>query len=230
MPGGDSSPEPVTSGYEDAHLTVQQLRSEAEEEAERVVAKRSFWRELPILVVVALFAAILIKTFFFQAFWIPSPSMQDTLRVNDRVLVNKLAYTVGDVARGDVVVFDDPVHPSDSEESVIGAVVRNVAESIGLSTPESDFIKRVIALPGETIEIVGGKVVVDGVAIDEPYLAPRARMPDFDPVVVPPGEVFVMGDNRSHSLDSRDFGPVPTDDIVGKAIVIIWPVGHWASL
>lgn len=189
-----------------------------------------FWAELPLLVLVALVIAVIIKTFLVQAFWIPSSSMENTLLVNDRVLVNKLSYRFGDVHRGQVIVFDDPRGEERDGEGFIGAVVRNVAEAVGLSTPRSEFIKRVVGLPGETIEISGGRVLVDGVALDEPYLKPGAGMPDFGPMVIPEGHVFVMGDNRSASQDSRFFGPIPEEDIVGRAFVVIWPPSRWGGL
>jgi signal peptidase I len=189
-----------------------------------------FWVELPLLIMVALIIAVVLKTFLVQAFWIPSSSMENTLLVNDRVLVNKLSFRIGDIHRGQVIVFDDPRGSEDTDEGFITAVARNIAEAIGLSTPRSEFIKRVIGLPGETIEISAGRVIVDGVALDEPYLKPGERMPDFGPVVIPQGEVFVMGDNRSASQDSRFFGPIPTEDIVGRAFIIIWPPSRWGGL
>ncbi len=223
----DEAPEPFAG----AHADVEQLRSAGEEEAEEVTAQRSFWRELPILILIALVVAVVIKTFLFQAFFIPSGSMKETLQVNDRVLVNKLSYRFGDISRGDVIVFDDPRGAAaDTGESVIGALVRNLAESVGLSTPQSEFIKRVVALEGETIEIIGGWVLIDGVPIDEPYLRPGLRQRDFGPETVPEGFVFVMGDNRNSSVDSTVFGPIPVDDIVGRAFVIVWPPSNWAGL
>ena len=225
--GFDGAPDP----FGEAHAEVEQLRTEADEEAEAGQGPKSFWRELPILILIALVVAVVIKTFLFQAFFIPSGSMKDTLQVDDRVLVNKLSYRFGEIARGDVIVFDDPRgSAADDGESVVGALVRNLAESIGLSTPKSEFIKRVIAVEGETIEISGGQVFVDGVPIDEPYLRSGLRQRDFGPETVPEGFVFVMGDNRNSSVDSTVFGPIPVDDIVGKAFVIVWPPSNWAGL
>ncbi len=193
-------------------------------------AHRSFWRELPILVLIALVLAVLVKTFAFQAFWIPSRSMAGTLEVNDRVMVNKLAYRFGDVSRGDVIVFDDPSGPARDGESLLGSVVRNVGESVGLSTPETEFIKRVIGLPGETLEIRDNRVLIDDEVIDEPYLDPAVEMADFGPVTVPDGELFVMGDNRASSRDSRFFGPIPVDEVVGRAFVLMWPPSRFGGL
>ena len=191
-----------------------------------------FWLEFPLLVGVALLVAILIKTFLFQAFYIPSGSMENTLEIDDRVLVNKLSYVLGDVQRGDVIVFDDPRGGFEQpEESVVDSALRNLFESIGLAAPRSEFIKRVIALPGESIEARDGVVLVNGVPIDEPYLKdPGAPIPPFGPVLVPGDSLFVMGDNRNQSQDSRVFGPIPTEDVVGKAFVIIWPPSRWGGL
>jgi signal peptidase I len=203
------------------------------EELEAVEPKRRslpFWIELPLLVLIALVVAVVIKTFLVQAFWIPSSSMEDTLQVNDRVLVYKLAYRLGDVDRGHVIVFDDPRGPGNGDESLIGAAVRNVAEAVGLSTPRSEFIKRVIALPGETVEVVDNTVFVDGVALDESYLKAGSVTTEFEATTVPDGELFVMGDNRNASQDSRFFGTIPEDTVVGRAFVIIWPFSRWGGL
>jgi signal peptidase I len=191
---------------------------------------RSFWKELPILIVVALVVAVLIKTFLVQAFFIPSGSMNDTLLEGDRVMVNKLAYRFGDPARGDVVVFDSPMEADGDGETIFGALVRHVAESLGLSSPDSALIKRVIALGGETIQIRDNRVFVDGTALDEPYLKQGSYMPDFGPLTVPEGQVFVMGDNRSSSSDSRVFGPIDENEIVGRAFVRVWPPSRWGGL
>jgi len=204
-----------------------------------------FWIEFPLLIGVALLVAILIKTFLFQAFYIPSSSMEDTLEVNDRVLVNKLAYQVGDMARGDVIVFDDPRGGFEQpEESVIDSAVRNVLESIGVAAPRSEFIKRIIGLPGDTVTFIGSGVVVNGEPLaEESYIKPGSTTlpasreiegcdnePSTTLCVVPEGHLFVMGDNRNSSQDSRVFGPIPVDDVVGKAFVIIWPPGRWGGL
>ena len=192
---------------------------------------RPFWRELPILVVIALVVAVLIKTFLVQAFFIPSASMEDTLLINDRVMVNKLAYSFGDIERGHIIVFDDPRREDGgSTESIPARVVRNLAESIGLSTPQSEFIKRVIAVGGDTIEIDRGVVILNGQPLDEPYVHPDSAMPRFEPITIPPDHVFVMGDNRDVSQDSRVFGPIPHDEVVGRAFVLIWPPSRWTGL
>jgi signal peptidase I len=217
----------------DIEATTPQLPDGEQPESEEAPKKKHalpFWAELPLLILAALVVAVVIKTFLIQAFWIPSSSMENTLQINDRVMVNKLAYQFGDLQRGDVVVFDDPRLSDPHEESLFEAVSRNVGEAIGLSVPRSEFIKRIIALPGERIEIKDNQVYIDGQMLEEPYLKPGTAMPDFDPLVVPAGEMFVMGDNRNSSQDSRFFGTVSTDTVVGKAFVIMWPADRWSTL
>ena len=183
----------------------------------------SFLLELPGLVLLALLLALLIKTFLIQAFYIPSSSMEPTLLPGDRVLVNRLAYRFGEPARGDVIVFDGPSSPAD--DGPVGAFLRWLTEGLGVARPShEDFIKRVIGLPGDVVEIHRGAVYVDGERLDEPYLAtPRDRR-SFPPVEVPEGMLYVLGDNRLHSGDSRfGLGFVPLGRVVGKAFVVVWP-------
>lgn len=199
--------------------------------AKKKNSKVSFLVELPILVLVALVVAVLIKTFLVQAFWIPSGSMIHTLEINDRVLVNKLSYAFGEPEQGDVIVFDPPFGVEEESEPLLQAIVRTVAESLGLQTPAvEDLIKRVIAVGGQELEIKDNRVVIDGVPLDEPYLDESALMDDFGPVEVPVGSVFVMGDNRPRSQDSRRFGPIDVDSIVGRAFVRVWPFDRWGGL
>jgi len=187
--------------------------------------RRSFWVELPVLVLIALVVAILIKTFLVQAFYIPSLSMVPTLEVGDRVLVSKVSYRLGEVDRGDIVVFESPFEPDNGDESVFEVVRRTVFESLGVQLAHTqDFIKRVVAIGGDVVEIKGNAVYVNGRAIDEPYLAEGTTMPDYGPETVPTGTVFVMGDNRARSQDSRRFGPIDEESIIGKAFVRVWPV------
>jgi signal peptidase I len=224
--------EPATFDLPDlshAHEAFRDAQAEAALRAEARRARRTFWRELPILLLIALVFAVVIKTFWLQAFYIPSSSMEETLQINDRVLVAKQSYLFGDIGRGDIVVFDEP-GGADRTESFLAAVVRTVAESVGLSTPRTEFIKRVIAVGGETVEIVDNRVVVDGSAIDEPYLPPSVRMAPMAPVTIPQGHIWVMGDNRNVSDDSRSFGSVPIDTVVGRAVAIIWPPSRWSGL
>jgi signal peptidase I len=176
----------------------------------------------------ALLIALLIKTFLVQAFFIPSPSMVPTLRPGDRILVNRLAYRFGDIRRGDVVVFTDPSATHD--RGALSTVFHFLVEGIGVARPQDeDFVKRVIGLPGDTVEVAtGGRVFVNGRQLDEPYLNTPTDSRAFGPVTVPPGELFVMGDNRLESADSRfpppeGLGYVPIDHVVGRASLIVWP-------
>lgn len=187
----------------------------------------SFLKELPFLIVGALIVAVLVKSFLIQVFWIPSGSMEETLQIGDRVIVNKLAYRIGEPGRGDVVVFEPETFES---ESIVTKVSRNLLESVGLRTPESDLIKRVIGLPGETVEIKDGEIYINGAPLSEPYLAPGVRMNDFGPERVPDDGYFVMGDNRGSSRDSRVFGAIEGSRIVGRAFSVVWPPDHWGGL
>lgn len=172
---------------------------------------------------------MLIKTFLVQPFWIPSESMLDTIHVNDRVMVNKLAYDLGEPERGDVVVFRDPAEP-EIDESIPEAVIRSVLEAVGIRTRgHEDLIKRIIGLPGETITISDDQVHVDGVPISEPYLDADVAMPDAGPFEVGEDQVFVMGDNREFSFDSRRFGNIEFDALIGRAFVIIWPISNFGG-
>ncbi|HUF14352.1 MAG TPA: signal peptidase I [Acidimicrobiia bacterium] len=199
-------------------------------EARKPKKKRGFWAELPGLLLTALVIAVLIKTFLVQPFWIPSESMLDTIHVNDRVMVNKLAFRLGVPERGDVVVFRDPSEP-EIDESIPEAVIRSVLEAVGIRTRgRDDLIKRVIGLPGDTITIADNQVHIDGVALSEPYLADNVVMPNAGPFDVGEDEVFVMGDNRQFSFDSRRFGNISFDALVGRAFVIIWPVSNFEGL
>lgn len=191
-----------------------------------------FWIELPLLIGIALIVAVVIKTFLFQAFYIPSSSMEDTLQINDRVLVSKISYTIGDIGHRDIIVFDDPRGGFEQpDEGALDSVMRNLLESVGLSAPQSEFIKRVIGLPGDTVTGKDGDLLVNGVIQDEPYRKqPDRPLPDFGPILVPQDELFVMGDNRFASQDSRFFGTIPIDTVVGHAFVIIWPPSNWTGL
>jgi signal peptidase I len=174
--------------------------------------KKPLWLsvvEWGLLVVSALLIAFLIKTFLFQAFYIPSDSMLPTLRRDDRVLVNKLSYKLHPVHRGDIVVFTAPP---------------------GVDPHVKDLVKRVIGLPGETISARTGHVYIDGHVLPEPYL-PKGTYTDFfglGPYKVPPDEYFVMGDNRGNSHDSRLFPShaIRKKDIVGRVFIRIWPLSR----
>jgi signal peptidase I len=209
----------------------------------------AFFRELPGLLLVALLLALLIKSFLVQAFFIPSQSMEQTLQIGDRVLVNKVVYDVRDPARGEVVVFrgtdkwvaqEAPAPPT----NFAGRVGRTLGDLVGISRPgEKDFIKRVIGVPGDRIWCCDkGRVVVNGVPLDErayvsedspvelPPNPTECRSRQFTEVVVPPGQIFVMGDHRLVSQDARCQGPVPIDNVVGWAFMVVWPSQRWTTL
>ena len=158
-----------------------------------------------IIIVAALLVALVIKTFLFQAFYIPSESMEPTLKPGDRVLVNKLSYDLHHIHRGDIVVFKRP--PAEAGNPAI-----------------KDLIKRVIGLPGETIEQRGGRVYINGQPLKESYLPAGTSTTNLRRQVVPAGQYFVMGDNRSNSSDSRFIGPIPGSLIVGRAFIRVWPL------
>jgi len=188
----------------------------------------------PFLILIAIVVAIVVKTFVVQAFYIPSESMVPTLEVGDRVFVNKFVYDIGDVGRGDVIVFENPNSTALPDRGVIGGFVHWLGEGIGFAQPEDeDFIKRVIGLPGEVVEFRDNVVYIDGEALEEPYLTEQARTLNGDGMrfVVPPDSLFVMGDNRGNSADSRyGLGYVPLDKVIGRAFVVIWPPSHLGGL
>jgi signal peptidase I len=159
-----------------------------------------------VLVACSLGVALLVRAFLIQAFYIPSESMVPTLHKDDRVLVNKLSYKLHDIHRGDIVVFAAPPGTATSEVK--------------------DLIKRVIGLPGESIEGRDGNIYIDGRLIDEPYLPPAVRSREFPPEKVPAGHYWVLGDNRQDSRDSTFFKSIAQSAIVGRAFVRIWPVGN----
>lgn len=193
-------------------------------------SRGSFLYELPGLLLAALVVAVVIKTFVIQPFYIPSGSMIPTLEIDDRVMVSKVNDLFGDIERGEILVFENPYRVVE-QESVPEAVVRSVLEALGIRTsPYDDLVKRVIALEGEEIQIRDSEVLIDGVAIDEPYLNEGSLMPDFGPQVIPPDHLFMMGDNRNSSSDGRVFGPIPVDDVIGEAVIRIWPLDRLGGL
>ena len=206
--------------------------------------KRSFWREFPILVAVALLLAVVIKTYAIQAFFIPSGSMENTLEVNDRVLVNKLVYDVRGIHRGDIVVFNgdgswDPgTAPKDT--NFVVKFAQGFASMFGFGHRGDILIKRVIGLPGDKVACCDaqGRVTVNGVPLTEQsYLYPGDSPSEIRfKVVVPPGRLWVMGDHRLISDDSRNHlgqpggGTIPENAVIGRAFVIIWPISRWRIL
>jgi len=213
----------------------------------RIMPERPFWVELPILLVVAIVVAYIVKSFLLQVFYIPSGSMENTLRINDRVLVDKLSYDLRDIKRGEIIVFnaEGVLAPEGAvvTESVnpVSRTVRSFASAIGLApSSETDYIKRVIGLPGDRVKCCDaqGKMTVNGVPLEETaYLFPgdSPSTAQFD-VVVPEGKLWVMGDHRSASADSRSRigspggGFVPIDRVRGRAFVVSWPFDHLKRL
>jgi signal peptidase I len=218
---------------------------------DKAAKKGSLVRELPVLLLVAFVLALVVKTFFVQAFFIPSGSMEQTLHgcpgcTGDRVLVNKVPYWFGEPEPGDIVVFKGPdtwtpeVSVAEPENWVTGSLLW-LGRAVGVAPPsEDDFVKRVIAVEGQTVQCCDpeGRVTVDGVPVEEPYIFEDTPIESraFGPVTVPEGRLWVMGDHRSASADSRSHigdeygGTIGVDDVIGKAAVIVWPVSRFGLL
>ncbi|MGW5846421.1 signal peptidase I [Streptomyces sp. NPDC055254] len=244
-PGREPEPEP-----EPEPVVVEGGRAERRRTARRVRRRRRTRRagELPLLVVVALCIALVLKTFLVQAFFIPSGSMEQTIRIGDRVLVDKLTPWFGsEIERGDVVVFKDPggwlaKDAARPEPDPVGVKqIKQALTFIGLlpSADEQDLIKRVIGVGGDTVRCCDGKgrVSVNGSPLDEPYVNPGNAPSEIRfEVTVPAGRIFVMGDHRANSADSRFHldeafqGTIDEDEVVGEAVVIAWPYAHWQRL
>jgi signal peptidase I len=221
--------------------------------------RRSFWRELPVLIIIALAIALVIKTFVVQAFFIPSGSMQNTLEIGDKVLVNKLDYHLRPIHSGDIIVFDGAgswnaapvsVPAGDPVVRLYDATLRPLLHSIGglfgTAPGQTDYIKRVIGVPGDHMACCNsqGLVTVNGVALHEqsylfpgntPGIAPFGESGHFS-VTVPPGRLWVLGDHRAISDDSRGHvvdpgdGTIPENQVIGRAFVLVWPPSRWAVL
>ena len=206
-----------------------------------------FVRDILLILLAALVLSFLIKTFFVRSFYIPSPSMVNTLQINDRVIVSLLTPTLDPVQRGDIVVFEDPGgwNPEDEIPQQVDSPVTDVLAFLGLAAPDdnSHLIKRVIGLPGDKVVCctASGHLTVNGSPLVEPYITlgpgATAAAPESFSVTVPKNDLWVMGDNRDASADSayhfheQDATPyIPLQDVTGKALVISWPISRWTVL
>ncbi len=247
-PGGPADVVPGDEPEEQEHTADgASRRSRGRGEAK----KGSLLRELPVLLLIAFVLALVVKTFFVQAFFIPSGSMEQTLHgctgcTGDRVLVNKVPYWFGEPEPGEIVVFKGPdtwtpeVSVAEPTNWLSGAMLW-LGRTVGVAPPsEDDFVKRVIATAGQTVQCCDaeGRVTVDGKPLDEPYIFENTPIESrvFGPVTVPEGRLWVMGDHRSASADSKAHmsdkysGTIGVDDVIGKAAVIVWPVSRFGLL
>jgi signal peptidase I len=205
--------------------------------------KQTFWRDLVVIVVAALALTILLKAFVVQVFSIPSGSMENTLLVGDRILVSKIVYHFRPIARGDIVVFSgsgswDPVAPPPSNP--LARVWADAVNLVGIAGPQTDYVKRVIGVPGDRVICcnASGQITVNGVALSESsYIFPGDHPSDIRfNIVVPPGRLWVMGDDRGNSDDSRyrandpGKGTIPESAVVGRAFLVIWPLSRVSDL
>lgn len=224
-----------------------QSRRVASRKRKRRKSALLFLRDVVIIFVVAVLVSFLIKTFLIRSFYIPSGSMETTLMINDRIIVNELEPALMPIHHGDVVVFTDPggwLPPAPPvKQNPISATVDNILGFVGLSAPDSDdhLVKRVIGLPGDHVSCCNalGQLSINGTPLREPYITlPPGQINASHPfnVVVPKGELWVLGDNRWDSKDSSmnqnlpGHGFVPIKDVVGRAILISWPISRWTWL
>jgi signal peptidase I len=228
--------------------------ADADTATKKRAKSRSFWRELPVLIVVALVIALVIKSFVVQAFYIPSSSMENTLDIGDKVLVNKLVYHFRSIQPGDVIVFNgsgswDAVSATPAGgsnpiarlyDATLRPLFRSIVELFGTAPGQHDYIKRVIGTPGDHVKCCNsrGQVTVNGVALQErSYLFPgNAPSTSSFSITVPPGRLWVMGDHRGVSCDSRCHpgdpggGTIPENQVIGRAFMIVWPPSRWRVL
>jgi signal peptidase I len=255
-PRDQPAPEPadVTDTEPVAENGADQTDQQEPSKPVKPVKKSSFWKELPILIGIALVLTFLIQTFAARVYVIPSGSMEQTLNgctgcTGDRILVDRITYDFTDPSAGDVVVFKGPPgwdqseYNVDESNNVVVRWLREFGSSIGIgSPPEYDLVKRVIAVGGQTVSCcdTNNRVLVDGKPINEPYIYWEPGLPPvqhaFAPVTIPKGDLWVMGDNRNDSYDSRYqngggiHGVVPAGNVIGIARVIIWPPSRWRGV
>ena len=245
-PAGDSRDGGTGNDGPDGDKGTEEDAADAEggKSGKRGKRRRSFWRELPVLIVVALVLALVIKAFAIQAFYIPSASMENTLDIGDRVLINKIVYHLRPIHRGDIIVFDgtgswDFDTPTGSS-NIFSKAVDELEGLVGISHDSSIYIKRVIGVPGDHVACcnAAGQVTVNGVPLSEgSYLFPR-NVPSTQKfsITVPAGNLWVMGDHRLVSYDSRGHqgdpggGSIPESAVLGRAFVVIWPPSRWGFL
>lgn len=200
----------MTREFENEPITEEPFQEGLDDEdpGERPVSFARWLAELAIMVALAFLLASGIRTFVVQPYVVPTGSMIPTIEIQDRIIANKFIYRFDEPEAGDIVVLDDPTGNVDT------------------------LVKRVIATGGQTVDLQEGRVVVDGVVLDEPYThgLPSDPMSQMMPYVVPEGSVWLMGDNRTNSADSRVFGAVPLSDIRGKAFVCYWPIDRIGGL
>jgi len=246
---GDGADEGVGSELPDTDTDAETADADSGKQSKKD-KQGSFWKELPVLIGVALVLALVIKAFAVQAFYIPSQSMENTLKVGDRVLVNKIVYHTRDIHRGDVVVFNgldswDPEVTYSEPSNPISKALHWIGGAFGVVPGEKDYIKRVIGVGGDRVssEGNGAPILVNGKPLDERsylYTDPDgqqnvASQEKFD-TVVPKGRLWVMGDHRALSADSRAHlsdpggGSIPESKVVGRAFVVVWPLDRWKTL
>ena len=208
--------------------------------------RRRFWRELAVLLLLAAVLTMAIKAFAVEAFRIPSGSLENTLRVGDRVLVNKLVYRFRGIDRGDVIVFsgqgswDPPPGPPGPPPGPVPAALRAVLRLTGMASSGTDYVKRVIGLPGDRVSCCDalGRITVNGVPLNERSYVYPGNQPSAQrfSVTVPPGRLWVMGDHRLNSSDSRYHGDDPGDGtipeqaVIGRVFLVVWPPAQFREV
>ena len=229
-------------GFGRFHVNLKSSIGEAEMEI-KIPAPTGFaLSEMLESVIYAFFVAIIIRIFFFQTFWIPSGSMEPTLYEGDRIIANKLVYRTRQPNRGEVIIFRVFQPPrrgmpgrltmeeaTAATESISDSPFQRINESgepVTGNIEVQDYIKRVVGLPGDTVEVTDGDIYVNGEALIENYQTRTPNYHHYGPVTVPPGEVFVLGDNRSNSQDSHVIGTIPIRNIEGRAEIVFWPLSR----